>query len=116
MIGKFCVLLQGYAREGFRTKADAGEENPDSYAAEDLLAGHGPVDMGVAKRRIAYDTVAVRRTFIVRHISGWLLLSLRTRRGHLFVQIVCPRAARCRIRRIVRGPAAMVSMYESTRM
>lgn len=113
MIGKFCVLLQGYAREGFRTKANVGEEDPDSHVAKGLDAGHGPVDMGVAQWRVVYDAVAVRRAFIIRHIPGWLL-SLRTRCGDLFVQIVRPRAARRGIGGVVRRAEEMVSMQVST--
>lgn len=115
MIGKFCVLFQGYAREVFGPKAAVGDEDPDGYVAKGLDAGHGPVDMGVAQWRVVYDAVSVRRAFIVRYIPGWLL-SLRARGGDLFVHIVSPLAARRGIGGVVRRAAAAVSMRVSKDM
>ena len=113
MIGKFCVLFQRYARERFRTKTDFRDKDPDRHVAKGLDAGHGPVDMGIARWRVVYDTVSVRRAFIVGHVPGWLL-SLRARASDLFVHIVNPRPARRGIGRIVRRAAAAVSMRLST--
>lgn len=111
MIGKLRVLFQRYAREAFGPKADFGDEDADGYVAKGFDAGHGSVDMGVAQWRVVYDTVSIRRTFIVRHVPGWLL-SLRARAGDLFVHIVSPRPARRGIGGVARWAAAAVSICE----